>query len=165
MTQAAEGLIIREFEPADMAPVVDMLRALQIMEMPFNRHLKAPEEIGPWYVEVLLRKCRDSRGRIVIADMGGTAAGCAVFLARVKEGGEEEEREHSYALVSELVVAEGFRGRGIAGALLAECERIALSLGQDELRLAVYLWNEPALALYRRSGFETAKLRMAKRLT
>jgi len=52
-----------------------------------------------------------------------------------------------------LAVDEAFRGQGIARALLAECEKLALAWGRSGLLLDVADDN-PALRIYQRFGFE-----------
>jgi len=47
------------------------------------------------------------------------------------------------------------RGHGLAGRVLAGLARVALERGFDKVFLQVEAQNDPALALYRRAGFET----------
>ena len=51
-----------------------------------------------------------------------------------------------------LAVDEAFRGQGVAHALLAECEKLALAWGRSGLLLDVANDN-PALRIYERFGF------------
>ena len=141
------------------------MQELQAAEMPFNRHLKAPEEIGRWFAEKVIANCRKHDGAILLAERGEDCVGCAVLYTRVEETGEEEETPHTYALVSELVVSAEARGSGIGTALLAECEARAKAAGRDELRLAVLAANVTAYNVYKRAGYSDIKIRMAKTLT
>jgi len=52
-----------------------------------------------------------------------------------------------------LAVDEAFRGQGVARALLAECEKLALAWGRSGLLLDVANDN-PALRIYERFGFK-----------
>ncbi|MNS49561.1 putative acetyltransferase [compost metagenome] len=47
------------------------------------------------------------------------------------------------------------RGRGLAGRVLAGLAQAALARGVERVFLQVDAQNQPALALYRRAGFET----------
>ena len=58
-----------------------------------------------------------------------------------------------YAEVTELFVEEAYRRRGIAGALLAEAERLAHGLGAPGVILFTGLKNETAQAFYRAVGY------------
>ncbi len=53
-----------------------------------------------------------------------------------------------------LAVDPAARGRGTGGRLLDACAEQARERGFEEFRLEVAEANEPALALYRRAGFE-----------
>ena len=58
-----------------------------------------------------------------------------------------------------LMVAITHRRRGIGGALLQQAVAWARDAGVRKLELHVFPWNEPALALYERMGFEREGLR------
>jgi ribosomal protein S18 acetylase RimI-like enzyme len=58
-----------------------------------------------------------------------------------------------YAEVSDLFVAEGFRRRGFARALLLEAGRFARERGAEELVVLTGHENVEALGLYRSVGF------------
>lgn len=49
----------------------------------------------------------------------------------------------------------GFRGRGLGEALLGAALEHARRIGLERVELQVYATNEPAIALYRKFGFET----------
>jgi RimJ/RimL family protein N-acetyltransferase len=53
-----------------------------------------------------------------------------------------------------LMVAEGYRRRGIGSALLEQAVSWARSTGVRKLELHVFPWNQPALRLYESFGFE-----------
>lgn len=61
---------------------------------------------------------------------------------------------HFGGLITELGVAPAFRRRGLARALLARTTQSLRSLGFPEPRLMVTMWNDRAVGLYRRVGFE-----------
>jgi RimJ/RimL family protein N-acetyltransferase len=53
-----------------------------------------------------------------------------------------------------LMVAKGWRGRGIGRALLESAVEWARDSGISKLELHVFPWNEPAIRLYESFGFE-----------
>ena len=59
-----------------------------------------------------------------------------------------------YALVDELYVREGWRGRGIGARALELAAEACRELGVAAVRLEVDTWNTRAMELYRRLGFE-----------
>jgi RimJ/RimL family protein N-acetyltransferase len=58
-----------------------------------------------------------------------------------------------------LMVAAGYRRRGIGRALLEQGVAWARDAGIRKLELHVFPWNEPAIALYEQFGFEREGLR------
>ena len=53
-----------------------------------------------------------------------------------------------------LMVAKNYRGRGVGTALLDTAAEWAKANGVRKLELHVFPWNEPAIALYEKFGFE-----------
>lgn len=58
-----------------------------------------------------------------------------------------------------LMVSASHRRRGIGRALLDAAVKWARMVGVDKLELHVFPWNEPAIRLYERYGFEREGLR------
>lgn len=80
---------------------------------------------------------------LVAREDDGTAAGCVVVTAPV-EGRVEIKR---------LWTGPGFRGRGVASALLDAALAHAGRSGAHTVRLSVWQWRTGALSLYERFGF------------
>jgi ribosomal protein S18 acetylase RimI-like enzyme len=79
-----------------------------------------------------------------VREAGATvAAGAAAF-------------SHGWASVHGMRTAPAFRGRGLAGRVLAGLADAALERGMERVFLQVEAGNIAAQALYRRAGFETA---------
>lgn len=60
--------------------------------------------------------------------------------------------------VHDVAVLASHRGHGIAEAMLAEAERIAVGRGAVKMTLEVLSGNAPAVRLYRRIGYEGYQL-------
>lgn len=100
---------------------------------------------------------------ILVAEVNGDVVGLVHVTAR-------EAPEHPvlqprrFAHVSDMIVHESFRGKGIGNLLLDAAENWAREMGLAEIELSVWAFNESAVALYRKSEFETLSMRMGKRL-
>lgn len=87
-----------------------------------------------------------------VADDGGRVVGwCDIFVA--PENPQRPGFGHLGALGMGL--DSGFRGRGLGEALLGAALEHAGRIGLERVELQVYATNEPAIALYRKFGFET----------
>lgn len=60
------------------------------------------------------------------------------------------------AEISDLVVSEAYRNRGIGSALVQQLSQTASAFGVDYIEIGAAQRNRRALALYRRLGFEDA---------
>jgi ribosomal protein S18 acetylase RimI-like enzyme len=158
------SLTIRDYRDGDEPLLVEFLRELQAAEFPWNPMLKEPDEVGPWYAEKLRANCAKWQGSILFAEMDGNPVGCAVVYAKMVDAGEEEERPHSYALISEIVVAKSARGTGAGKALLEECDRRAKAAGTDQIHIGVLAQNARAREVYRAAGFGEFRVSMSKTL-
>ncbi|WP_053386606.1 GNAT family N-acetyltransferase [Leucobacter japonicus] len=81
--------------------------------------------------------------RVLVAIDGGAAVGCVVL--RAPRSGISE--------LTRLWADPAARGRGVASALVDTAATHARSIGTLALRLSVWEWRSPAIALYERRGF------------
>ena len=73
-----------------------------------------------------------------------------------------EARVHLY--VSDLFVAESWRGRNVAGALLAAAEQHGRALGLRQMTIGLLAVNHAARRAYEKSGFQDYEMLLRKRL-
>jgi GNAT superfamily N-acetyltransferase len=90
-----------------------------------------PEEVGP------------GRGAFLVAYVDEKPVGCGAV--RINEPGVGE--------IKRMFVIPGFRGRGVAGAVLSALQDYARDLGAHKLVLETGSRQPEAVALYRRAGF------------
>ena len=69
-----------------------------------------------------------------------------------------------YAVIDNILVRDRFRRRGVGRALVERAHEWAAGQGVKEIELNVWAFNRDAVAFYRRLGYETAALRMTRRL-
>jgi ribosomal protein S18 acetylase RimI-like enzyme len=153
-------ILVRDFREMDGPAVLNLARELQAHEATLFERMKPPEQIGPWYLGRLLRDCSEKQGALIVADDNGTVIGYATVL--IEAPAAITETDYRYARVGDLIVNAQARGRGIGGALLAECERRARAAGVDELRLDVLAANQQARDTYATLGFEELHVTVRK---
>lgn len=69
------------------------------------------------------------------------------------------------AHIHDIVVAEAFRGRGAAPAMLTQAVDWAAEQGATQIQLNVFEFNDRARAFYEKNGFLTGSRRMWKPLS
>ena len=96
----------------------------------------------------------------VIASVDGAAVGCARWSVQMDDEPAEAERSgggpgrpRAFLYVGRVAVLPAHRGRGVATALMAWCERLAADRGLREVRLGVRLGLPRNEALYRHLGY------------
>ena len=62
--------------------------------------------------------------------------------------------------ITELVVNENYRGKGIGKTLLQKMNKYLKSIGCEKIMLAVFGYNEEAIRFYQRNGFHIRMLDM-----
>lgn len=78
---------------------------------------------------------------------------------------EERDWETPYAYLYQIWVWDQYQGQGLGQALMAALEEKLKQLGLARLKLHVFAFNERAIGLYEKLGFETTNIVMVKELT
>jgi aminoglycoside 3-N-acetyltransferase I len=103
--------------------------------------------------DYLKRLLSDPRFVLLLARMDGEAVGALSAYELVKY-----ERERSEFYIYDLAVAEPFRRRGVATALIEALKPIARAAGGWVIFVQADRIDDPAVALYRRLGIEEEPL-------
>jgi RimJ/RimL family protein N-acetyltransferase len=92
---------------------------------------------------------------VFVAEAEGGALVARLSLAR------DTHPASSHVADLGLMVAKDYRGRGIGSALLKTAAEWGRANGVRKLELHVFPWNEPAIKLYEKFGFEREGFRKA----
>jgi ribosomal protein S18 acetylase RimI-like enzyme len=155
--------LIREYADKDVGAIRDCIAELQEFERGIDERLRPGHAMAAEYLAQMLDRCHDYAGTILVAECAGAVAGFVTVLAKVPFE-ELDDPPGEYALVTDLLVRESFRRRGLGGALLREAERCARLAGAAELRVGVLSTNYSARGLYRGAGFVPHLEILAKKL-
>jgi GNAT superfamily N-acetyltransferase len=146
-------MIIREYQERDAAALRRCVVVLQDSERAIDPLLLAGEDMADRYCERIHARCRDALGQIYVAEDDSVEVGFATVLAR-EPFTELDDPPGHYALITDLVVLEPYRGRGIGRRLLERAEAYAKHAGATELRIGVLENNGTARRLYLDVGFQ-----------
>ncbi len=103
-------------------------------------------------------------GAILIAECDGDFAGFVACRIRAEDYPAETPASNRFGYISDICVMPPWRGRGIAGRLLAAAERHLARSGIDRLRIVSLANNAAARAAYARSGFAPYEISFEKPL-
>jgi ribosomal protein S18 acetylase RimI-like enzyme len=143
---------IREYKPEDAAALRRCVIALQEYERTLEPRLRPGESMADAYCDLIHSRCRQSSGRILVAEHADGVIGFVAVLAR-EDFTELDDPPGSYALITDLVVLPSYQRSGVGRALLTRAEDFARHSGATELRIGVLAQNSAAKQLYRAAAF------------
>lgn len=94
------------------------------------------------------------RGRLLLADVDGQAAGCAALRPLSAEGAQEGAGEGNVGEIKRLWVRPAFRHLGLGRRLVSRVIEAAREAGYRRVLLDTLPQMDAARALYQSSGFE-----------
>jgi putative acetyltransferase len=148
------GLAIRPARPADAGSFRRLYQAVAA-EGRFIRTGRVSDTVGDFRRR--FRRSWTWRRAEIVAAAGGEIVG-SLGIER------EEHAATRHVATFGMMVASGWRRRGVGSALVAEAIRWAREMRVEKLELSVYPGNVGAIALYRGFGFvEEGRLRRRSR--
>lgn len=160
----ADGIALQAYLPARHAAALrDCLVELQDHEHALDRRAPRGEGIADEYLAWMFQRCDAHRGRVVMALAGEEVVGFMTLLLAVPRS-DPDDPASSHALLTDLMVRQAWRGRGIGARLLAEAEQLAQAAGCGELRVTVFAENHGARRFYARAGYGNLLVSMRKGL-
>lgn len=154
---------VRPMAPEDRSRIVDLLWQMNLHEDRITHDRAVTRTDASLCLAEIERQYGESDGALLVAETGDQVIG---FLALLFSEGDPyiraDIRSHGY--VSDLVVDEFHRGRGVAQLLLAEAEAITRSNGHKVMVIGVLIGNTIAERAYARFGFKAQAVHMLKPL-
>ncbi|MCZ8316402.1 GNAT family N-acetyltransferase [Phreatobacter sp.] len=157
------SLVIRAYEPADRAAVVDLVHQLNLFEDGISADRARDVKAAATCLDADLARVARDGGAVVVAADGDEVIAMMCFVLEQPQPYLKAEIAR-VAWVSELVVDERHRGQGIGTALLEEAERLARAHGVSRLMIGAIVGNHVARKAYERFGFRPAVVELAKDL-
>ncbi|MBI3517008.1 MAG: GNAT family N-acetyltransferase [Proteobacteria bacterium] len=156
---------IRPYREADYADLRAAFIELQETEHALHDGRLPGEPIADAYLAWLHREVAAYRGAIFIAEAAGVFQGFVACWVVRHTNIIETRDSNTFGLVSDICVLPAWRGRGIAGDLLAAAETHLADQGVTRVRIGALAKNDPALAAYRKRGFAPYEVVLEKRVT
>jgi len=137
--------------------------ALQEVEHGIDPAAPRGEAVADAYLDRMFARCATWSGHVFVAELDGGIIGFVCVWGRVPPQ-EPDEPQADYAYVSDLVVLDAWRRRGIGRALLERAEAYARSLGMDAIGIGVMAGNHEARALYAARDYREVHVELRKSL-
>jgi GNAT superfamily N-acetyltransferase len=144
---------LRTAAPADRDTAIDLILVLNHFEADLTGDRKRERAAAAAYYDELNQRLSRRNGRIVLAEIEGVAVALMGFTLD-EDAAYVSDDVRRHGTVTDLVVQEEWRGRGIARVLLAEAERLTREAGLTRLTIGALVANEKAERTYRAFGFD-----------
>jgi GNAT superfamily N-acetyltransferase len=144
---------LRTALPSDRDAVIDLIHVLNIVEADLTGDRKRDRAAAAAYYDELLQRISKRDGRIVLAEVEGALV-AAMGFSLDEDAAYVADDVRRHGTVTDLVVREEWRGRGVGRTLLVEAERLTREAGLKRLVIGVLVANEKAARNYRTFGFE-----------
>jgi ribosomal protein S18 acetylase RimI-like enzyme len=159
----AMTIALRTARPADRETVIDLIQVLNAHEAGLTGDRKRDRGAAASYYEDLLQRLAKREGRIVLAEAAGVVVAAMGFCLD-EDAAYVTDDVRRHGTVTDLVVQEEWRGRGLARILLEEAERLTREAGLRRLAIGALVANDKAERTYRSFGFEPYVSILVKRL-
>jgi GNAT superfamily N-acetyltransferase len=155
---------IREFDAArDLAFLRRCVIEIQEIERGIDSRLPFGRGMVDAYCHTLLERCARWRGVMFIAEEANRPVGLLSMFLEVPQT-EPDEPAANYALISDLVVLQEARRKGVGSELLLHGEEHARAHGAEILRMEVMAENSVARRFYDRRGWKDRVIQLEKPL-
>jgi len=151
---------IVEYKAEDIGVIKSFVSELQdVLKSIEPNIISSGDKVKDSYTEHLLKEVKEKRGQIWLAKNADKAIGfIAVYINK------EKDEEVEYLHISDVMVTQNERGKGVGKLLL----KIAESYAQDKkltyIRLGSLAANEDAARLYRSVGFNDYLVILQKKI-
>lgn len=102
----------------------------------------------PWSAKDFAKLIEDNKSLYLVAEVAGEIVGCCGVTDICGDGD-----------INNVMVAEEYRGRGIAQALMSELLLQGAAMGIENFTLEVRVSNAPAIRVYEKLGFVSEGIR------
>jgi len=124
---------------------------------------RADPDVADLYLSELLVQCRSGAAQILVAELDARVIG---WIGVVPQYTSEDvlERYRDFAYITDLIVLEAYRGKGVGRQLLATAEKYCESKGAKRIRVGVLARNGHAHRVYAAAGFRDYEVILEKEI-
>lgn len=157
------SVVVRVARDADRPALVRLMGALNEFEAAIEDN-RADASAAESHLDWVSGEIAAQGGVTLVAEEGGSVVGFLSFAFEEDPGTFVRPEHRRHALIWDISVDEGARGKGVGRALLEAAEAHTRAAGIGEIRLYVLESNARARRIYDAAGYRTYERLMAKRI-
>ncbi|NIX77945.1 GNAT family N-acetyltransferase [Microvirga terricola] len=147
------AITLRTARGSDRNAVIELIHQLNVFEADLTGDRRRDYGGAEGYYDELMQRLGSRQGRIILAIDNGIVVGAMGFSCD-QDAAYITDDVRRHGTVTDLIVNEQWRGRGVGQMLLREAERLTREAGFKRLHIGVLAANERAERTYRAFGFE-----------
>lgn len=147
------AITLRTARSSDRNAVIDLIHQLNVFEADLTGDRRRDFGGAEGYYDELMQRLGSRQGRIVLAIDEGIVVGVMGFSCD-QDAAYITDDVRCHGTVTDLIVHEQWRGRGVGRMFLREAERLTREAGFKRLHIGVLVANERAENTYRAFGFQ-----------
>lgn len=156
---------IREYQEKDRPALLEMIAILQDYEAVMQPGMLPGSEMAEKMLVHTLSECKEKDGKIYLADVDDKVVGFVYFFVLKEETDlMYYDPEITSVYVSDYLVLEEYRGKGIGRALMEKVEEYAKELGIKKIKLTVLAKNSLARETYKKLGYLDEEITLSKEI-
>ena len=145
--------------------IKDLLGWLQeyLKEIDNSGYTIYKEEFKECYFEKKLEEVKKYNGKIILYEEENKIVGLVIGCINNEEEETTEFKVPKRGRITELVVSQNSRSKGIGTILLKEMEKYLKSIGCLDILLGVLAYNEDAIEFYKKNGYHIHTIDVIKK--
>ena len=157
--------MIIEYDKKYDNDIKDLLGQLQeyLKEIDKSGYTIYKEEFKEFYFEKKLEEVKKYNGKILLYEEENKIVGLVIGCINNEEEETTEFKVPKRGRITELVVSQNSRSKGIGTILLKEMEKYLKSVGCLDVLLGVLAYNEDAIEFYKKNGYHIHTIDMIKK--
>lgn len=148
------------YKPENQNDALSLIGELQSHEHSIDPRKSTKRDSAQKYLNELLEKIDLQSGELILAETEGKIVGLVGWYIE-----HEHEYDAPYGYITDIVVTEGQRGKGIGKGLLNEATNHIKAAGVDRVHVGVMQGNTGAEKLYNACSFKTYANELVKDLS
>ena len=142
----SETVVLRQASAKDKNAAIALIHELNVAEAVIQDDRRSDMVAASAYYSELMQRLSMRSGRLILAEIGGETVGLMGFSID-RDAAYIAADRNRHGSVTDLVVHEAWRGKGIGRRLLTEAERLTKEAGLKRLSIGVLRRNSGAEAL------------------